>query len=190
MNSFKKHIEKLSVLNPKDWEIVSKYLEKRVFSKKNKLLSIGQIEKYISFIDTGVVRLLIPNEDENKEITIGFSFQNEFISAYDSFVSQTKSYYEVEALTNVSVWSISYKNLKEIYKSTHIGNIIGRKSFERLLLIKSKREASFLNENAEQRYLNLFSERPELFKTIPLKYIASYIGITPQALSRIRRRIS
>jgi len=59
-----------------------------------------------------------------------------------------------------------------------------------LFLKKSKRELSLLHESAEQRYLNLFTEQPELIKQIPLKYIASYIGITPQALSRIRKRIS
>lgn len=63
-------------------------------------------------------------------------------------------------------------------------------SSERLFLIKSKREQSLLNESAETRYLNLFTQRPKLIKEIPLKYIASYIGVTPQALSRIRKRIS
>ena len=61
---------------------------------------------------------------------------------------------------------------------------------EDLFLKKFKRELSLLNETAEQRYQNLFTEQSQLIKEIPLKYIASYIGITPQALSRIRKRIS
>ena len=61
---------------------------------------------------------------------------------------------------------------------------------EDLFLIKSKREQNLLNLNAEQRYLQLFKERPELLKFVPLKYISSYIGVTAQALSRIRKRIS
>lgn len=80
--------------------------------------------------------------------------------------------------------------MQEIYKETQIGNTIGRQASEELFLKKSQRELSLLNETAEQRYLKLFSEQPELIKEIPLKYIASYIGITPQALSRIRKRIS
>ena len=83
-----------------------------------------------------------------------------------------------------------YADLQEVYTKTRIGNLIGRLSSERLFLIKSKREQSLLNESAEQRYLNLFTERPNLIQKIPLKYIASYIGVTPQALSRIRKRIS
>ncbi len=59
-----------------------------------------------------------------------------------------------------------------------------------MYLIKSKRELSLLSKTAEERYLNLFSDRPQLIKHVPLKYIASYIGVTPQALSRIRKRIT
>ena len=67
---------------------------------------------------------------------------------------------------------------------------MGRKNAEQLFLIKSKRELSLLNNTAEERYLELFTERKNLIKYIPLKYIAAYIGVTPQALSRIRKRIT
>jgi DNA-binding MarR family transcriptional regulator len=70
-----------------------------------------------------------------------------------------------------------------------MGNLFGRLAAESLFLEKSKRELSLLTNTPEQRYLNLFTEHPELIRKIPLKYIASYIGVTPQALSRIRKRI-
>ena len=88
------------------------------------------------------------------------------------------------------MWRISVKDLQEVYKETENGNLIGRRMAENMFLIKSKREISLLNKTAEERYLDLFSERPKLLKQIPLKYIASYIGVTPQALSRIRKRIT
>ena len=88
------------------------------------------------------------------------------------------------------MYSISYQDLQEVYETTQIGNLIGRLTAERLFYIKSKREQSLLNETPEQRYLNLFKERPELIHVIPLKYVSSYIGVTPQALSRIRKRIT
>lgn len=93
-------------------------------------------------------------------------------------------------MTETILWQISNKDLQEVYKRTKNGNIIGRKMAENMYLIKSKRELSLLSKTAEERYLNLFSDRPELLKQIPLKYIASYIGVTPQALSRIRKRIT
>lgn len=190
MNTLRTYIEQITTIDDRDWEFFSSKLTKREFSKKTKLLNLGETENYISFIEDGIIRLLIPNEDEEKEITFGFSFENEFISAYDSFLTQTPSLYELETLTKTTIWSISYKDLQEVYSSTQIGNLIGRFYSERLYLIKSKREQSLLNHSAEKRYLNLFKERPKLIQKIPLKFIASYIGVTPQALSRIRKRIS
>lgn len=190
MYKFRKHIESLANLNEKDWQLFSSYLKKREFAKKTTFLSVGQIENHISFIEKGEVRLFIPKEDKEKEITFGFSFQDEFVSAYDSFLTRTPSLYQLETLVDTTLWSISYNDLQDVYKTTQIGNTIGRFISERLFLLKSKREQSLLNEPPEQRYLNLFKDRPNLIKQIPLKYIASYIGVTPQALSRIRKRIS
>jgi len=103
-------------------------------------------------------------------------------------LTRNPSVYQIEALTQIEVWQLSYHDLQKVYNETDIGNFIGRQAGEELFLKKSKRELSFLNETAEERYLNLFTEQPNLLQKIPLKYIASYIGITPQALSRIRKR--
>ena len=150
---------------------------------------MNQIENHISFIESGIVRLFIPRENPEKEITFGFSFKNQFVSAYDSFLTQLPSNYQLQALTETTMLSISYKDLQSVYKSTQIGNLIGRLTAEDLFLIKSKREQDLLKLNAEQRYLKLFKERPELLKSVPLKYVSSYIGVTAQALSRIRKRL-
>ncbi|TYP96281.1 CRP-like cAMP-binding protein [Tenacibaculum adriaticum] len=190
MEKIREYIEKTIAVDEKDWQLFSSKLKKRVFSKKSILLNIGEIENYISFIEKGIVRFLIPKEDKEKEVTFGFCFENEFVSAYDSFLTRTPSLYQLEALSDVSMWSISYSDLQEVYTQSFVGNVIGRLSTERLFLIKSKREQSLLNDTAEERYLKLFTDRPNLIKEIPLKYIASYIGVTAQALSRIRKRIS
>ena len=184
------YLEKSLIINDSDWDFFTSKLKSRSVKKRTRLLELGAIEKHISFLDKGIVRFFIPNDDKEKETTFGFCFNNEFVSAYDSFLTQSPSLYELETLTDVEMWSMSYEDLQAVYKETSIGNTLGRLSSERLFLIKSKREQSLLNETAEERYLNLFDERPKLIKEIPLKYIASYIGVTAQALSRIRRRIT
>lgn len=188
MIEIKKYFQKLVDISEKDWNIFSSKLKQREISKKTTLLKLGEIENYLSFIEEGIVRFYIPREVE--DFTFGFAFASNFVSAYDSFITQKPSNYQVETLSNTILWSVSYKDLQQIYNQTHIGNKIGRLASEELFLKKSKRELSLLNESAEQRYLNLFLEQPHLLQHIPLKYIASYIGITPQALSRIRKRIS
>ncbi|UII20909.1 Crp/Fnr family transcriptional regulator [Fulvivirga ligni] len=171
-----------------DWQLFASKLKKVELKAKKPLLNVGKIENYLSFIESGTVRLYIP-QDEN-DLTFGFVFEGGFVSAYDSFLTRTPSLYAIESITTTVLWRISYDNLQTIYQETSVGNLIGRKASENLFLIKSRRELSFLTQSAEERYLSLFSERPELIRQIPLKYIASYIGVTPQALSRIRKRIS
>lgn len=189
LEQIKTYIDQIAAISKSDWNFFSSKLLRRTIPKKTIFLKINEVENHISFIESGVVRLYIPKENPDKEITFGFSFEDQFISAYDSFLTQKPSLYQLQTLTETSLLSISYKDLQEVYKTTQIGNLIGRLTAERLFLIKSKREQNLLNLTAEERYLKLFKERPELIKIIPLKYISSYIGVTAQALSRIRKRL-
>ena len=189
MKQLKLYLDKITSISSSDWNFFVSKLHRRIIAKKSVFLKVNQIENHISFIESGIVRLFIPKDNPEKEITFGFSFKNQFVSAYDSFLTQSPSNYQLQALTETTLLSISYKDLQSVYKSTQIGNFIGRLTAEDLFLIKSKREQNLLNLNAEQRYLKLFKERPELLKSVPLKYVSSYIGVTAQALSRIRKRL-
>lgn len=184
------YIAKISDFTDADWQFFSSRLTKRVIPKKSTFLKVGTVENHISFIISGMVRLYIPENETSKEITFGFCFNEQFVSAYDSFLTRKPSLYELQALQDTTVLSMSYENLQKVYQITKIGNLIGRLTAERLFLIKSKREQTLLQNTAEERYLNIFKYQPELIEKIPLKYISSYIGVTPQALSRIRKQIT
>lgn len=187
MENIQKYFKNIFDISDKDWDFISQRFCIYECKKKTTLLNAGDIENYISFIETGIVRYFIP-KDEN-EITIGFNFKDEFASAYDSFLTKTPSPYQIETLEKTRLWRISYNDLQDIYRTTDIGNVIGRIASEELFKKKSKRLISLLNKTAEQRYLDLLREQPHIIRLVPLKYISSYIGVTPQALSRIRRRI-
>jgi len=174
-------------LTDRDWQIFSSKITRQEFPKKHILLKTGQTEDFLSFVESGIIRFYIPKMDN--DLTFGFVFADRFASAYDSFLTRTPSSYQTETLAKTSLWRLHYKDLQAIYEQTGVGNKIGRFASEQLYLEKLNRELSLLNETAEQRYMNLFDRQPQLIREIPLKYIASYIGITPQALSRIRRRI-
>jgi CRP-like cAMP-binding protein len=189
LEQIKVYLDQIATISDSDWAFFTSKLQRRVIPKKTIFLKLNAIENHISFIESGVVRLFIPKENPEKEITFGFSFKDQFVSAYDSFLTQTPSAYQLQALTETTILSITYDDLQAVYKTTQIGNLIGRLTAERLFLLKSKREQNLLNLTAEERYMKLFKERPELLKVIPLKYISSYIGITAQALSRIRKRL-
>tara|TARA_B110000091_G_scaffold207683_1_gene246244 strand:+ start:605 stop:1183 length:579 start_codon:yes stop_codon:yes gene_type:complete len=189
LEQIKAYLDQIAAISSSDWDFFNSKLSRRIIKKKAVFLKLDEIENHISFIESGVVRLYIPKENPEKEITFGFSFKNQFISAYDSFLTRKPSAYQLQTLTETTILSITYNDLQEVYKSTQIGNLVGRLTAEGLFLIKSKREQNLLNLTAEERYKRLFKERPELLKIIPLKYISSYIGVTAQALSRIRKRI-
>jgi len=174
-------------ISKEEWAFFNSKLSREEFPKKHTLLKVGQIENHLSFVETGIVRYFIPKLEN--DLTFTFVFNNSFISGYDSFITRKPSTYQIETLTKTTLWRLTFDDLQTIYEQTGIGNLIGRKASEDLYLKKSKRELSLLNETAEQRYRNLFIEQPHLIQHIPLKYIASYIGVTPQALSRIRKRI-
>lgn len=188
MNEIRKFVDRISPMNDSDWNFFSSKLKRVELGKNTAVLKMGKVEKHLSFISKGIVRYYLPKEEA--DVTFGFLFQNEFVTAYDSLLTQTPSKYQIETLTETILWQITNEDLQEVYKNTENGNLIGRKMAENRYLIKSKRELSLLSKTAEERYLDLFSERPQLLQQIPLKYIASYIGVTPQALSRIRKRIN
>ena len=188
MSRIKSFFNRMSPLKDEYWQIFYTKLEKREFPKKALILKQGQVENYLSFLENGIVRHYFARI--HNDITFDITIEGAFFSAYKSFLARTPAEYCVQALTDVTLYSISFENLKKIYGETPKGNMFGRFAAEGLYLEKFNRELSLLTETAEQRYLNLFKEQPRLIKEIPLKYIASYIGITPQALSRIRKRIS
>lgn len=187
MERIRQFFEQSVQLTDEDWRIFSAHLVREEYPNKHQILEEGQMEDYLSFIQNGIIRFYIPREEN--DLTFSFTFEGQFVSAYDSFLTRRPSTYRVETLSPTVLWRIHYEDLQTIYSDSDIGQTIGRLSAEDLFLKKSKRELSLLSETAEQRYLNLLTDQPDLIQNIPLKYIASYIGITPQALSRIRRRI-
>lgn len=187
MEFIRRFFEKSVKLTDGEWAVFSSKVERRTFAKKTLLLKAGGVENHLSFIETGLVRFYVPGD--GNDLTFAFTFAGGFVSAYESFLTRTPCTYHCETLADTVLWSISHAHLQEVYATTRVGDRIGRFAAEDLFIKKSKRELSLLNESAEKRYLNLFTEQPELIRHIPLKYIASYIGITPQALSRIRRKI-
>lgn len=188
MGHIREYYERIIKLQETEWEFIASHFDRRIFAKNEIITQRGETENYLFFVETGIVRFYIPH-DEN-ELTFNFCFDKEFTCAYNSFLTRTPSEYELQALTESVVWQISYEDLQKVYAETTAGNYLGRFVSEKLFLQKSKRELSLLKHTAKERYLNLFNEQPDILKYIPLKYVASYIGITPQALSRIRRQIT
>lgn len=163
-------------------------IKTRKFNANELIISNGQLENYLSFVDTGIIRYFAVAND--KEITFDFAFKNSFYCAYDSFYTRNKTEIYIQALTDCQLYSISHENLQTLYEKCETAKKLGRIATEYLLDKKVKRELNLLTKSPQERYEKLLIEQPKYIQQIPLKYLASYIGVVPETLSRIRKRIS
>ncbi len=174
-------------ISEEDWLTIKNRFMNLSCKKSEILTRQGEIENRLFFINNGIVRL--HHETNEKDITVNFAFPESFVSAYTSFLTNQPSEFAIEALTACEFVYITRDDLFKLYAETSCGQALGRIFSERLFLYLSKRENDFMLKSPTERYLALFEEQPHLIQQIPQKYLSSYIGITPQALSRIRAKI-
>lgn len=152
------------------------------------LLTPDQTDNYLSFLNSGLIRYFV--QTESKESTFDFVLPNSFYCHYDSFYSRKPTRFTSQAIIDCEVMRIHNDDLMELYTTCTHAKDLASIAVERLLEKKVKREISLLLDTPEQRYINLIEKKPELIQLIPLKYLATYLGIVPETLSRIRKRIS
>lgn len=188
MENLRAFLEQDLTVSDKDWSIIKQKTHSDSCAKGQILTATGTVENHLYFLLDGAVRLYY--SAENKDITLNIGFPNAFISAYTSFLTQEKSNFTLETLTTCRYCYLTHSGLDYIYEHTQCGHELGRILTEQIFLYLSQRENSFLLKSPTERYLDLFHEQPKLIQEIPQKYLASYIGVTPQALSRIRAKLS
>ena len=161
----------------------------RIEVKKNEyLIHEGDVEQYLYFIEKGMLNLV--TRDQNGEnVSIWFFFEGEFCNAYKSFLMKTPSRAGVQAMTQCALWRISRENFFEYLKSSHEAKNTAWNIMEMMFIIKLDHRILLLKYKPEERYKHFLVEEPEIAERVPLKYVASYLGMTAPTLSRIRRRI-
>ncbi len=156
--------------------------------KKNEyFVKEGEIANYVAFVRSGYLRIYFNHEGE--ESTRDISSINSFVTAFASFIAKTPSFEVVRAITKCELLIIHRNDLNWLYKQFPALGSIGRRIMEEMFVRMQKRMYSLLTLNAETRYRNLIKEKPDFLQNIPLQFIASYLGITSQSLSRLRRSI-
>lgn len=145
-------------------------------------------EKYLYFIRVGIVRGYI--ETEEKQISLGFAYHNDFTSAFDSFVSGEKTELQLIAESDVEGFRISRKDLYTLYDQNHEIERLGRILAEMLLVLMSKQQIYLLSMPAEARYLRFMKESEHLLQLVSQKNVASYLGMSAETFSRLRKKYS
>lgn len=188
MESLIEKIKSYVPLSFDDEGIVRTLFHKKALKKGEHLLKAGDVCRYIFFIETGLVRYYINND--GVEQTNYFNKENEFVCDYMSFLPQSPSYVNIQTLEDTTIWVISYVGIQQFYKEVTAGERFGRLAIEQVFVSVINQIGSLYTDLPETRYTKFLSDYADVAQRIPQYYIASYVGIKPQSLSRIRKRIS
>ena len=159
----------------------------QTIERKKYLLEEGEICRFIAFIVKGSVMHFHIKYGEEK--TCDISFENSFITEFSSFTYEVPSNINFQALENSELLVISKQNLFKLYDECRKYETVGRLMAEKVAFRATEIAMSLSSDKPETRYKNLLAHQPELFQRVRQKYIANFLGITHESLSRIRKRI-
>lgn len=173
-------------LSDETWQSFEQLLVVKEFKKGETISEEGKTNSIVSFIEKGAV--IVYNHIDGKKRVYNFFFEHEYTGDYESFLTQKPAQYGLEAIEDTLIFNLHYNGLQKMYADhpgfERVGRLVAEAQFLRLV----QRNSSLLSVKPEERYLQLINEKPQVLQRVPQYYIASYLGITPEALSRIRRR--
>lgn len=181
-------IQQYIPLSIRDVEVVQSLFKRKIIAKGDYLLKEGDICKHLIFIEKGLVRYFI--NDDGRDITHYFAAENNFACNYESLLKNSPSRKNIQAIEETIVWTIAQPDLEHFYKKIELGERFGRLLMEKELLNTISRFLEHYTHSPEQRYQDFLSQFSSLQQRIPQYYIASYVGVQPPSLSRIRKRIA
>ena len=147
----------------------------------------GSIFTHLYFVKKGMMRLYYIKD--GIEVSDFFAFENYAFTALESYLCRNVSHLIVEALEDSVLYGVAKEDIEELCRINENINLFYRKKLECIIVGTHRRLRSIRFETANVRYQNLLMQCPTIFQRVPSKYIASYLGVTPETLSRIRSKI-
>jgi len=185
-DKLKKAFDAFSLSSAEDWSDYDEYCEEKNYPKGTIIKKPNTCGKYFYFIIEGSIGVFLWNSDNY--ICTGFAFENNFFGDYVSILTGDPSPIEIIALEDTKVLRISRNDYLKLGE-TPDGNQFLRIAAEATLINLQQHQIDLLSKTAEQRYKEMLTNKPILVKRVVQKHLASYLGVTPQSLSRIRKHI-
>jgi CRP-like cAMP-binding protein len=186
-------LSSVSTLCPKVSEAELEYLQSGLtvneFDSKHFYIHANTIQKEIGFVFSGLLRAFYVDKGGN-EISVNFVREGKYATHYSAFLTQSPCKYYFQCIEPSIIVSIPYKHIQEGYSKFPNLERYGRLVAEEVLKVQQRRIESFLFDNAETRYLDFMKENPDLFNRVSLSYLASFLGIERQSLTRIRKKLA
>lgn len=182
-------LEEFIGINEEEWAVFEQELSKEHFQAKTTVIGTGITAQKIYFIESGLMRTYYLQD--GKEITTYFSCDNQFIATYASFLTQTPSMEFLETLEESSVITLSHSSLMKLYKLSPKYEKLSRIIAEQNFLCILERTHIMQTKKATDRYLDFINNNEKkIVQNAPQHQIASFLRITPESLSRIRKQLT
>jgi CRP-like cAMP-binding protein len=173
--------------NDEEWNAFADILQEKKLKKKDLLLEGGQVCNFIGFINSGVIREYA--FENGKESTVDFVSENQFVVDFQSFIMVKKSRQYLEALTDVDLLMFKKDAINALYDKYKIWERFGRLIIEHVFCNMEEKRKKIIATSHEEQYRNFATAYPDVVQQVPQYYIASYLGLTPEHLSRIRKKV-
>jgi CRP-like cAMP-binding protein len=183
-NDLKDFFSSLAPFNEKELVDASVYFHPLYLKKKEYFCRQGSMSRQIAFVKQGILRSYFTIGE--KENTSFFQLPGTIVVALRSFVMKKESQENIQALTDAELISISREDLYALYTGNWKWQQVGRVLIESYYIFQEKRMLMQQNLSAQERYLDFSASHPEVLQSVPLQYVASYLGVSPETLSRIR----
>jgi len=168
-------------------ELIVPCITKRHFDKKSIVTTAGEVENYINFIDSGLVRKYY--RKENEEVNTQISYEGHIIHSQESFHCRIPSEYSIETIEYSVLTSITYECLENIYSSSEKMQRLGRLVITATMVLKDKWQSQLVKLSPRERFISFVTRHPELMQRVPQKYLASYLNIKPETFSRFKHLV-
>ena len=186
MTELEQYIQTYFGLSEENLASIANQFTTHAISKNDYFVQSGQYCKRLSFIKEGYFRIF--DYKEGKEITQWISSKGEFVTDLSSMIFSTPARWNIQALEDAVLYSLSKEDYDQLGSHIPQWDKLEKLFIAKCFLTLEDRVFSFLSMTAEQRFQHLFQYKPELFNLVPLHYLASMLGMTPETLSRIRKK--
>lgn len=173
----------------KDIALIEKYFEPVLYPKNRILEEEGKVPLYLYYIVSGYLRLFHYNENGD-EMTTHINCPPGFFTSYFNFINQTRSDENVECITDCELLRITKEDLDLLTAESEIMKDFSIRVFQQSITYNENRSRELATLTAEQRYVKLINNYPDILHNVPVQYIASFLGMKAESLSRIRRKLS
>ncbi|WP_374163156.1 Crp/Fnr family transcriptional regulator [Arcticibacter sp. MXS-1] len=179
--------EKVPITN-EEFEICKASFSIKKLRKHQYLMQEDDVARYLAFVNEGALRMFAANE-KNGELTIQFAFAGWWITDNFSFLTGERTLYNIEALENSTILVINKHAWEELFDKVPKLERYFRILLQNNFIATQRRLVSSLCQTAEEKYTSLIKAQPDIIQRVPQHMIASYLGITPETLSRIRKQV-